>query len=86
MKMLLNADRIRSILDDCKTEPDIMRALRAHRIRYAFTTETGYMSIRIPYRKGIIRVFRTCSRSRPFIVRTETEAPYNRVPCLNNDY
>lgn len=69
--MTINSSRIRNLVSDCKTESDIIRVLRYHKIKYSFTTETGFLSIRIPYKKGIVRVFRVCSRSYPFVIRTE---------------
>ena len=75
--MLITSDRIRSVIADCKTEIDIVSTLRAHKIRYSFSTDTGILAIRIPCRKGYIRIYKTCSRSAPFTVRTESPAPYN---------
>ena len=67
--MLPNIDKIRSVVSGAKTEQDISLLLRSHKIRFAFTTETGFLSIRIPCRKGCVRVYRVCSRSCPFVVR-----------------
>lgn len=68
--MLINTARIRSIIADCTTEADIVSALRSHKVRYTYTTDTGYLNIRIPYRKGCIRIYRTCSKRSPFMVCT----------------
>ncbi len=78
--MLVNQNRIRSIIADCKTEADIVSALRSHKIKYTFTTETGPLNIRIPCRKGYIRIYRTCSRSAPFLVRNVPPIVYCPVP------
>ena len=69
--ILVTSDKIRAILNGIKTEQDLIFLLRSHKIRYSFTTETGFLSIRIPCRKGILRVYKTCSRSCPFTVRYE---------------
>jgi hypothetical protein len=68
MKSLLTAGRIRSIIAGAMTEKDVENSLRAHRIRYTYTTETGYLSIRIPTRSGCVRVYRSASRSAQFLV------------------
>ena len=81
--MLPSASRIRSVVADCKTEIDITLALRSHKIRYSYATDTGYMSIRIPCRKGIVRIYRTCSRSAPFLVRPDS--PMYTAPILHKD-
>lgn len=72
--MIISADRIRSIVADCKTLPDLTHSLRSHKIKYSLTTDTGYLSVRIPCRKGCIRIYKTCSRSAPFLVRSESPA------------
>lgn len=69
MKILLTTDRVRSALADAKTEKDAALALRRHRIRYGFSTEGGYTHIRIPVRSGVVRVYRTASRTAPLTVR-----------------
>lgn len=74
--ILINSNRIRSIIADCKTEQEIILSLRSHKIKYTYTTETGFLSIRIPCKKGIIRIYKTCSRSAPFVVRSETASFY----------
>ena len=77
MKYLVNASRIRSLIADARTEKDIEQALRRHRIRYKYDTSAGYMSFRIPARSGPVLVFRTASRTAPFMVRS---APAASVP------
>lgn len=86
MKLLCTTNRIRSMIADCKTEIDIVCTLRQHKIRYSFATDTGYTSIRIPCKKGCIRIYRTCSRSAPFLVRNDNPAMIYPVPVLHNDY
>ena len=84
--ILPSSSRIRSIVAECSTESDIAITLRKHKIKFAYTTETGFLSIRIPCRKGCIRVFRTCSRSVPFTIRQENPIPfrYTPVPVVRN--
>ena len=68
MKILLTADRIRSVLSNARTEKDVTESLRRHRIHYRFSTEGGYTHIRIPVRSGVVRVYRTASRSAPLAI------------------
>lgn len=67
-----NVNRIRKIIGDAKTEQDISILLRSHKIKYHFTTETGYMSIRIPCCKGCVRVYRVNSKAHPFVIYAES--------------
>lgn len=69
MKLLVTADRVRSAITGCTTEKDIEMSLRRHKIRYSYATDTGYTSLRIPCRKGTIRIYRSASRSAPFVVK-----------------
>lgn len=84
--IMLSSNRIRSIITDCKTERDIMQALRNHKVKYTFSTDTGFLAIRIPCKKGFIRIYRTASRSRPFLVSSVPPVPFMPVPVLHNDY
>ena len=74
MKILLNAARIRAMIDGAMTEKDIELALRAHGVRYSYDTSAGYLAIRVPVRSGIVRIYRTASRTASWQVRTATEA------------
>ena len=69
--ILPNAEKIRNIIKGAKTEQDITILLRLHKIKYHFTTDTGYLNIRIPCRKGCIRVYRVANRNNPFVIRSE---------------
>lgn len=69
--MFITSEKIRSVIEGAKTEQDIVFLLRSHKIKYSFTTETGFLSIRIPCRKGCVRVYRVASRSCPFVVRCD---------------
>lgn len=84
--IMLSSNRIRSIIADCKTERDITQALRNHKVKYTFSTDTGFLSVRIPCKKGYIRIYRTASRSRPFLVSSVPPVPFMPVPVLHNDY
>ena len=76
MKLLLTASRVRSVLADARTEKAAAEALRAHRIRYSYSTDGGILHIRIPARSGMLRVYRTASRTAPLVVTTAAPAPY----------
>lgn len=69
MKMLINAARVRALLENVRTEKDVEMILRAHRIRYSYDTSAGYTAFRIPARYGPVLVFRTASRKAPFMVQ-----------------
>lgn len=75
--MTLSVSRVRSVVGKCRTEIDLVAALRSHKIKYSFSTDHGFLQVRIPYRKGYIRIYRTCSRSAPFMVTTVPA-----VPCI----
>ena len=68
MIIAINADRIRRIISECTTEADIQATLRAHKIRFSWTTSAGSTAIRIPCRKGAIVITR--DHSRPAAVMT----------------
>lgn len=76
MKIMITSARIRSILDGLHTEKEAAAALRSHRIRYSYSTEGGYLHIRIPARSGAIRVYRTASRTAPLVIASAAPAPY----------
>lgn len=70
MKLLLSADRIRSLAAAASTEKDLEKILHRHKIRFSWTTAPGYLCARVPCRSGSVLVYRTCSRSAPFQVRS----------------
>jgi len=76
MKMLLTADRIRTVVADARTEKDIELSLRSHKIKFSYDTSAGFMAFRIPARSGTVLVYRTCNRSTPFAVRCSAPAVY----------
>ena len=70
MKLLLTADRLRSIAAAADTEKELENLLRSHKIRFTWTTAPGYLCARVPCRSGSMLIYRTCSRSAPFAVRS----------------
>ena len=86
MKMLLTADRIRSIIADDRTEKDIEISLRLHKIRFSYDTSAGFLSLRVPVRSGIVRIYRTASRSAPFMVCAAPPSPIHPVPVSRSAY
>ena len=87
--MFVSVSRLRSLISGCRTDPEVIAVLRSHKIRYSYTTETGSLSIKIPCRKGSVRIYRTCSRSAPFQVRQAVPVPNLYpvpVPVLHPDY
>lgn len=83
-KIFITAARVRSILADAQTESDVIDALRRHGIRYRYSTETGYLHIRIPCRTGAVLVFRSVHPLRiPGAVWTGSPFP---VPVLYQEH
>ena len=82
MKLLLTADRLRSIAAAAGTEKELETLLRSHKIRFSWTTAPGYLAARVPCRSGSVLVYRTCSRSQPFQVRSRLPdlLPFSAVP------
>lgn len=80
MKLLLTADRIRSIASAAGTEKELETLLRSHKIRFSWTTSPGYLAARVPCRSGSVLIYRTCSRSTPLQVRSAEPAPAAGYP------
>lgn len=66
--IIITPNRVKAIVADCKTDADLVANLRRHKIRYGYTTESGFLSVVIPCSTGKVRVYRTASRSNPFRV------------------
>jgi hypothetical protein len=66
--IIITPNRIKSIVSDCKTDADLVATLRHHKIRYRYTTESGFLSVVVPCSSGKVRVYRTASKSNPFAV------------------
>lgn len=58
MKILLSASRVRSIIADARTDKDLELMLRAHKVRYTYTTETGHLAVKVPTRTGAVYITR----------------------------
>ena len=71
--IIITKNRVKAIVAECKTDADLVSNLRYHKIRYGYTTETGFLSVVIPCSTGKVRVYRTASRSNPF--RVESVSP-----------
>lgn len=69
--IIITQNRVKAIITGCKTEIDIINTLRAHKIKYSFSTETGIMNVAIPCKTGKIRVYRLPSNRAPFAVRMD---------------
>lgn len=78
--IIITPNRIKSIIADCKTDADLVANLRYHRIRYRYTTESGYLSVVIPCSTGSVRVYRSASKSNPFRVVPVSPAPFYYRP------
>ena len=76
MKLLLSADRIRALAETVTTEKQLENIFRSHKIRFTWTTAPGFLAARVPVRSGSVLVYRTCSRSVPFRVRSSAPAVY----------
>ena len=66
--VLLTAKRLRSIVTDCRTDADLQATLKYHRIKFKYTTETGFLSVTVPTAAGTYRIYRTASTSAPYRV------------------
>ena len=66
--IIITPNRIKDIITECRTDADLIANLRHHKIRYKYTTETGFLSVVIPCSTGKVRVYKTASRSNPFRV------------------
>ena len=64
--IIITPARIKAIVSECKTDADLVASLRYHRIRFGYTTDTGFLSVVIPCSTGKVRVYKTASRSNPF--------------------
>ena len=87
MKQFITAARVRSVLAGAMTDRDAAAALRAHGIKFWYSTDGGLFHIRIPARSGIIRVYKTAARSAPLAITLAAPAPFwFRRPVLHSDY
>ena len=83
--IILTVNRVKNILSGAKTEIEVVSRLRSHKIKYTYTTETGFLTIKIPCKKGNIRVYRACSRSAPIRVYADRFPPSFAGPICRID-
>ena len=74
--IIVTPSRIRAIVSECKTDSDLVANLRHHKIKYGYTTETGFLSVVIPCKTCKVRIYRTASRSNPFRVAPVSPTPF----------
>lgn len=74
--IIITPNRIKDIITECRTDADLIANLRHHKIRYKYTTETGFLSVVIPCSTGKVRVYRTASKSNPFRVAPVMPTPF----------
>lgn len=83
MAIQLTADRIRSIISGAKDEKAVLSTLKHHRVRFNVrkSPEGCAVNIFIPCKTGKIRIYRTCSRSAPFMVQhlTPVQMEYSKI-------
>ena len=76
--MLPTTNRIRSILKDCQTDADVAATLRYHKVKFKYTTETGFLSVVVPCLTGSVRIVRRASKTAPFSIDSVAPVPYYR--------
>lgn len=74
--IIVTPARIKAIVEDCRTDADLVANLRHHKIKYRYTTDAGFLSVVIPCSTGSVRVYRTASRTNPFTVVPVSPAPF----------
>ena len=79
--MLPTTNRIRSILKDCRTDADVAATLRSHKVKFKYTTETGFLSVVVPCLTGSVRIVRRASKTAPYTVDSVITAPYYKRPA-----
>lgn len=75
--IIITPNRIKSIVADCKTDVDLIANLRRHKIRYGYTTESGFLSVVVPCSTGKVRIYRSASKSNPFKVIPVAPVPFH---------
>lgn len=74
--IIITPNRVRSIIADCKTDVDLIANLRRHKIRYGYSTDSGFLSVIIPCSTGKVRVYRSASKSSPYKVAPVSPTPF----------
>lgn len=80
--IMISSKKIRSLVARCRTEMEIVTTLRMNKIKYSFSTEGGEFAIRIPYRKGVIRIIR--ENPGRMIINNPSPVPF--CPAANQNY
>lgn len=60
--VIINQNRIKNIISDCRTETALFSALRAHKVKYTYCTEYGHGHIKITCKTGVFRIFKHGAR------------------------
>ena len=83
MKISLTADRVRSVISGARDEKTVLARLKAHKIRCNVEKDGAgrVRNIFIPCRTGKIRIYRSCSRSAPFVVQHLTPVQFIGIPA-----
>lgn len=74
--IIITPNRVKAIVAGCKTDVDLIANLRRHKIRYGYTTESGFLSVVIPCSTGKVRVYRSASKSNPYKVAPVSPTPF----------
>lgn len=86
MNIHITADRVRGMIEGCRTEKQVLAALKAHRVKFSQAPYSeGYMlNLYIPCKTGMVRIYRACSRRTPFMVQhmTPVTFSYSGVPVF----
>lgn len=84
--IIITPNRIKALVSNCKTDVDLTAILRSHKVRFWYTTETGFLSVVVPCSTGKVRIYRTASKSNPFRVAPATPALfyYNSLDSYSN--
>ena len=80
--IIVNQNRIKNIISDCRTETALFSALRAHKIKYSYCTEFGRGHIKITCKTGVFRIFKTGSRFTVQIDKNNRSVPLYPIPTM----
>ena len=75
---LITSERLSAMIDGLTTEAAVLAALRHGKIKTIKRFADSSFDYYIPCKKGMIRLYRTCSRTHPFIIRPV-------LPCIYPD-
>lgn len=82
MKQVITSEKIRLIIAGCKTDKSVFEALRHHKIRFKQDEFTASLNLYIPVKTGKIRIYRACSRNKPYVVQmlVPVKLTYSGIP------